>query len=99
MAKTFKAAESFHPGEYLGDELKERGWSQLKFAKIIGRPVQVVNEIINGKRGITAPTAKAIGLAFGTGAEVWMNLQVAYDLHRAADPDPAIAKRAKQAAA
>jgi len=99
MNKSFKPAEVFHPGESLCDELRERGWSQLQFAKIIARPVQVVNEIINGKRGVTAETAKAIGSAFGTGAEVWMNLQVAYDLHRAADPDPNIVTRARQATA
>jgi len=99
MGQTFQPAEVFHPGEYLGDELRERGWSQLQFAKIIARPVQVVNEIVNGKRGISAATAKAIGLALDTGPEVWMNLQTAYDLHRAADPDPGIARRVKQAAA
>jgi HTH-type transcriptional regulator/antitoxin HigA len=51
-AKTVPA-EVFMPGEYLRDELEARGWTQGDFARIIGRPVQVVNEIINGKKRIT----------------------------------------------
>jgi HTH-type transcriptional regulator/antitoxin HigA len=57
-----------------------------------------VNEIINGRKRITAETALAIGAAFGTGPEVWINLQSAYDLYLAGEPDPAIARRARQLA-
>src|SRR5450631_1345697 len=56
-----KPAEVFPPGEYLRDELEERGWSQLEFAEIIGRPVRVVNEIIAGKVLVTPKTATEIG--------------------------------------
>jgi HTH-type transcriptional regulator / antitoxin HigA len=87
-------AEVFQPGEYLRDELQARGWTQGDFARIIGRPVPVVNEIINGRKRITVETAKAIGLALGTGPELWLNLETTYRLHTTADPDPAIAKRA-----
>ena len=63
MAKPrFVPAEVFQPGEYLRDELNARGWTQGDFAKIIGRPLQVVNEIVNGKKRITVETAKAIPL-------------------------------------
>lgn len=87
-------AEVFQPGEYLRDELNARGWTQSDFAKIIGRPVQAVNEIVNGKKRITVETAKAIGLALGTGPELWLNLENTYRLHTTADADPAIQKRA-----
>jgi HTH-type transcriptional regulator/antitoxin HigA len=94
--KTFRPAESFHPGIYIREELEARNWLQSDFAKIIGRPLQAVNEMINGKKRITAETALAIGAAFGTGPEVWINLQSAYDLHMAGEADPAIAQRARR---
>lgn len=93
MAKHFKPAEVFHPGEFLREELAARGISQRAFAKAIGRPLQVVNEIVNGKKSVTAETAKLIGVAFGTGPEVWLNLQTAHDLFHAADPDPKVRQR------
>ena len=52
-----RPAEAFPPGEYLLDMLNERGWTQSEFAEIIGRPIQLVNGIINNKRGITPETA------------------------------------------
>ena len=94
MAKAFKPAEIFHPGEHLRDELSARGWTQSDLARIIGRPIQVVNEITLGKKSITAATAKSLGAAMGTGPELWINLQTAYDLFHAPEPSPAIAKRA-----
>jgi addiction module HigA family antidote len=94
MARKFKPAEMFPPGDFIREELQARHWTQVDFARVIGRPLQVVNEIVNGKKRITAETAKAIGLAFGTGPEVWINLQAGYDLYCAPDPDPAIQRRA-----
>jgi addiction module HigA family antidote len=94
----FKPAQVFPPGEYLRDELKERGWTQGDLAKVIGRPLQAVNEIIRGKKRITAETAKAIALAFGTSPELWLNMQTYYDLHTTSDADPKIEKRAAQLA-
>lgn len=96
--KAFHPAEAFHPGVYIREELEARDWSQGDFAKIIGRPIQAVNEIINGRKRVTADTAVAIGAAFGTGPEVWINLQSAYDLHLAGEPDPAIARRVRRLA-
>jgi HTH-type transcriptional regulator / antitoxin HigA len=95
MRSDFMPAEAFHPGEYIRDELEARGWSQKDLARILDRPLQVVNEIVNGRKRITADTAMAIGLAFGTGAKVWLNLQSTYDLWKAGRPDPAIGQRAK----
>lgn len=94
--KPFRPAEAFPPGVYIREELEARGWSQSDFARIIDRPLQAVNEIINGRKRVTAETALAIGAAFGTGPEVWVNLQSAYDLQLAGDPDPAIAERARR---
>jgi HTH-type transcriptional regulator/antitoxin HigA len=96
--KTFKPAEVFPPGDYLRDELEARGWTQGDLAKVIDRPIQAVNEIIKGKKRITAKTAKAIALALGTSAELWLNLQTYYDLHTASDADPTIEKRAAELA-
>ena len=73
-------AETFAPGEYLRDELAERGWAEGEFASIFGRPVQTVSEILNGKKEITPETAAAIGAALGTSAELWLNLQTSYRL-------------------
>jgi HTH-type transcriptional regulator/antitoxin HigA len=91
-----KLAETFSPGEYLKDELNARGWTQTQFAKIIGRPIQVVNEIIRERKSITAQTAVAFAAAFGTSAELWMNLEAAWQLSKVR-VNPDIAKRAKQA--
>jgi HTH-type transcriptional regulator / antitoxin HigA len=96
MAKSFKPAEVFHPGEYLRDELDARGWTQSDLARIVARPLQAINEIVLGKKRITAETAKAIGLALGTGPELWINLQTSFDLFHAPEPSAAIAKRAAE---
>jgi len=77
-------AEVFPPGEFLKDELEERGWTQTEFAEIIRRPYRVVNEIILGKRAISPETAREISAALGTSAQFWMNLESIYQLSRVA---------------
>lgn len=73
-----------HPGEILRDEfLGELGISQSQLAEKLGVTVQRINEIVNGKRGITPETAWLFAGAFGTTPEFWMNLQNNYDLARA----------------
>ena len=99
MLRDIKPAEAFPPGEFLRDELKARGWTQSQFATIIGRPLQVVSEIINGRKRITEGTALQIAAALGTSARVWLNLENNYRLWKAKDPDPAIIRRAKRASA
>jgi antitoxin HigA-1 len=72
-----------HPGEILRDEfLGELGILQTELAAKLGIPVQRINEIANGKRGITPDTAWLFAAAFGTTPEFWMNLQAVYDLAR-----------------
>jgi len=87
--------EAFAPGEYIREELDARGWSQLDLADILGRPPQAVNEIINGKRSITPDTARGLGEAFGTSAQLWMNLESAYQLARLDAPVGGIQRKAK----
>jgi len=75
-------AEVFPPGEFIRDELGERGWTQADLAKIMGRPLPAINEIILGKRTVTPETAIALGSAFGTSAELWLNLESAFQLSK-----------------
>ncbi len=70
-----------HPGEVLLEEfLNPLGLSQVAFSTHIGVPVQRVNEIVRGKRGITPESAWLFAEAFGTTPEFWLNLQSNYDL-------------------
>jgi len=70
-----------HPGEILSEEfLKPAGITQSDFAKHIGVSFQRINEIVNGKRGITSETAWLFAEAFGTTPEFWFNLQASHDL-------------------
>lgn len=70
-----------HPGEILHEEfLRPMGVSQVALAAHLQVPVQRINEIVNGKRGITPETAWLLSQAFGTSPEFWVNLQTAHDL-------------------
>jgi len=72
-----------HPGEILLEEfLRPMGISQVAFARHIGVPLQRINEIVRGKRGITPDTAWRFAQAFGTTPEFWMSLQSNHDLAR-----------------
>ena len=83
------------PGDFIREELEARGWTQRDLAFILGCAEQGVNQIISGKRGISSEMAKSLGDAFDVSAELFANLQNAYDLSRSRDPDPAISRRAK----
>jgi addiction module HigA family antidote len=75
-----------HPGEILlEDFMKPLGITQYRLAKEINVYPRRVNEIVHGKRAITADTALRLARYFGTSAEVWMNLQSHYDLELARD--------------
>ena len=70
-----------HPGEILDEEyLGPMHITQVELAAHLGIPVQRVNEIVNGKRGISPQTAWLLSQAFGTSPEFWINLQTAHDL-------------------
>lgn len=74
----------FHPGEILLEEfLEPLGMSQAAFAGKIGWTKTRVNELIRGKRGVTAEAALDLAEVLGTSPKLWMNLQATYDLDRA----------------
>lgn len=73
-----------HPGEILREEfLIPMEISQTALADKLGVPVQRINELTNGKRGVTPETAWLLAGAFKMSPEFWMNLQNAYDLAKA----------------
>jgi addiction module HigA family antidote len=75
-----------HPGEILEEEfLKAMEISQYRLAKDISVPPRRINEIVKGKRSITADTALRLGKFFGMPAQFWLNLQTRYDLETTED--------------
>lgn len=73
-----------HPGEILnGIYLSQLGWSQTKLANELGCAHRKVNEIVNGKRSISADFALDLERVLDTEAEMWVRLQAEYDLHQA----------------
>ena len=74
----------FHPGEILLEEfLEPAGVTQTEFARKLGWTRARLNELIKGKRGVTADAALDLAEALGTSAKLWMNLQATYDLDQA----------------
>ena len=81
MAKTL---EPITPGEILLEEfMKPLGISQNKLARDIDVAVARINDIVHGRRSITADTALRLGKYFGTTPELWLGLQMEYDMRRA----------------
>ena len=99
MGATMERGKHFispiHPGEVLKEEfLDPMGISQRAFARKIDVPANRVNQIVNGKRGITGDTAIRFGLALGTSPEMWLRLQSRYELEKAQDEsDPDLDKK------
>ena len=78
-----------HPGVILNQEfLAPLGISQVAFAAHLGVPVQRINELVRGKRGVTPETAWLLSQALNTTPEFWINLQTAYDLARSRPAEP-----------
>ena len=75
-----------HPGEMLLEEfLKPQQMSQREFASKLGWTTAKLNELINGKRGVTADSALDLAKVLKTSPEVWLNLQMHFDLAKAAE--------------
>lgn len=76
--------EPTHPGEMLSEEfLRPMGVTQRELADAIGVPYQRINELVNGKRGVTPSTALRLAKFFGVSPDFWLNLQMRWDLYRA----------------
>jgi antitoxin HigA-1 len=87
-----------HPGQILSEEfLRPLRISQTDLARALRIPLNRVNELVRGKRGVTPQTALLLSSYFGNSGEFWMNLQTAYDLtvaRRDMPKRPASAQRA-----
>ena len=80
MAKNF----AIHPGEILkGEFMRPLSLTAYRLAKELHVPAPRINDIVRGKRAITADTAIRLGIYFGLPAQFWMNLQIDYDLRLA----------------
>ena len=76
--------EPAHPGEFLREEfLLPKNITQQQLADAIHVPFQRINELVNGKRGVTPSTALRLARFFDVSGEFWMNLQARWDLYRA----------------
>lgn len=85
-----------HPGEMLLEEfLNPMGLTQRDLANAMHVPYQRINEIINGRRGITSSTALRLGKVFGVTPDFWMNLQLRWDLYFTQQSESDILKRIK----
>ena len=83
---TEKKLKPVHPGEVLNEEfLRPMGLSQNKLALSIGVPARRINEIVLGKRGVTADTALRLGRYFNMTPQFWLGLQMDYELDVAED--------------
>lgn len=79
-----KPRHPIHPGEILLEEfLRPAGVSQRQFAAKVGWTTAKLNELVKGKRGVSAESALDLAKALGTSPELWMNLQMMWDLRRA----------------
>lgn len=83
QTESLKSARIVHPGRIVLRYLEARQWAQKYLAEKINRPYQVVNELIQGKKAITAHTALDLAEAFETSPEMWLNLEMRYQLAKA----------------
>lgn len=77
------ARPPIHPGEILADELHELKMSAAELARALGVPTNRITQLLRGERSLTADTALRLGRWFGTGPELWLNLQKSYELRLA----------------
>ena len=83
--RSFQPVNPIHPGEMLLEEfLRPAGKTQTEFAQALGWTEARLNELIKGKRGVTAEAALDLAEALGTSPRLWMNLQATFDLAQAA---------------
>ena len=85
MNASLRPARAISPGRIILNELNARGWGQHDLAAIMGRPEQMISEIIHAKKQITAETAHQLAKAFGTTPDFWLNLEMQYQLNQVAN--------------
>jgi HTH-type transcriptional regulator/antitoxin HigA len=88
-------AEAFPPGEFIKEELEARGWTQEDLAEIMGRQSSVISGLINGKRVVSPDIASDLAAAFGTSAQLWMNIETAHQLFVENRTSELVARKAK----
>lgn len=93
--ETNTIAQAFPPGDFIKEELEARGWTQGDLAKITGRQDSVISAIVNGKRAVSPEVASELAAAFGTSAELWMNLQASFNLYSKRERKKDVSRRAK----
>ena len=79
-SKEFRPDWATHPGDTLGEVLRERGWSAARLARVTGRSSVLIRLILNGKANITEKVAIDLERATGVSAEFWMIRQIKYNL-------------------
>ena len=88
-----------HPGEMLLEEfLQPMGMTQRELSDAVNVSYQRINEIVNGKRGMTPSTALRLAKFFGVSADFWMNVQLRWDMYFAMQEEDEILKTIKPAA-
>jgi HTH-type transcriptional regulator / antitoxin HigA len=95
MNMSYQNAEALHPGIALKEELEKRGWNQSDLTFVLGCNPKAVNQIVNGKQGISPSMSKALGEALNIPVDFFADLQQAFDLAVASVPDPSISLRAR----
>lgn len=80
IANNLTPFEPTHPGELIRDELEERHLTQAKLAEQIGVSPSLLNEVVNGKRGVNTELALLLEAALGISAELWLKLQSDYNM-------------------
>lgn len=95
MSEKGFAAEVFHPGEFIKEELEARGWTNIDLAEIMGRHPNQISLIVRGEQDITPETAKQLSAALGTSAQIWLNLQSTYNLSKLSTSNQEVAQRAQ----
>lgn len=81
IANNLTPFEPTHPGELIRDELEARNLSQARLARQLGISPSLLNEVINGKRSVNTEFALMLEAALGIEAELFLNLQHAYEMH------------------
>lgn len=75
----YKDILAFHPGYYIADIIEDMGISQVAFATRMGTTAKTLNQLVIGQANISNDLAKKLSVMMGTSAEVWLNLQGAYN--------------------